>query len=252
MASSRAAWWKARLRFLRRAFVKGLEPHVRLFSALSVLAGVSAIGVVGYALDRPRLGSEIALGLVALILLEGAFRLARDAESERDEARRLATRSQAELPFPDVLLKAGPPLVIETRDSASFVRERETLITVRMSVTNREMARRAILRFSAFADRPELRPGVTRLSRADAREFPPPAFLPDPVKLEPLDYVEGEVLFVWDHSMDFVWGKDLSEEDVIDRLMPALHINAKDEVSTVKVEVPLPEGQWYRAGKESA
>lgn len=232
--------------------MKGLQPHVRLFGVLSVLAGVSAIGVVGYAWDRPRLGAEIALGLLAFIWLEGAFRLVGDAESERDEARWLATQSQAELPFPDVLLKASPPLVIETRDSTSFVRERETLITVKVSATNREPARRAILRFSAFAVRPELRPGVTHLTRGADREFPPPAFLPDPLKLEPLDYVEGEVVFVWDHSMDFVWGKDLSEEQVIEKFMPELRLNAKDEVSTVAVEVALPEGQWYRAGKASA
>lgn len=163
---------------------------------------------------------------------------------QRDEARELVAQLQAKPDFPDVRIEARPPLVIETRDSTTFSGQRETVIAVNIKATNRETTRRAILRFCSFAVRPELRPGVTKLDRIYGRGQSD-AFLPDPLKLEPLDFVEGEVCFVWDHSMDFVWGRDLEEDDVIERFMAALHLNVRDEVSMVRVEIPLPEGEWY-------
>jgi hypothetical protein len=166
---------------------------------------------------------------------------------QRDEARELVAQLQAQPDFPDVLFKASPPLVMRTRDSDSLPGRRETPIAVNIGAVNRETTRPAILRFAAYAIRPELRPGNTKLQRIYRHEQSK-GFLPDPVRIEPLDLAEGEVVFAWDHSMDFLWGRDLSEDDVIDRFMAALHVIAKDEVSTISVEVPLPEGQWYRSG----
>jgi hypothetical protein len=70
---------------LWRAFQKGLDPHARLFGWVSLAAGVTIFGLIGWAWGRPRLAAEVVLVLLGAILLEGSFRLLREADAEVEQ-----------------------------------------------------------------------------------------------------------------------------------------------------------------------
>jgi len=83
--AERLSWWRVRRHFIRRSFVRGLEPYVGIFGLASLVVGVTLYAVVGWGFDRPRLGVELAVVLLVLIVLEGAFRLTQDAEQASSE-----------------------------------------------------------------------------------------------------------------------------------------------------------------------
>ena len=85
-------WWRKRRQFIRQAFAKGLQPHAWALGMASLLTGLTILGLVGWLWDRKRLGAELAICWFILVLLEGAFRIHRQARE------RLAEMEAA--PFP--------------------------------------------------------------------------------------------------------------------------------------------------------
>jgi hypothetical protein len=97
-ASQPESWWKLRRRFLREAFVKGLQPYVWAFGLLSLAVGITFVTVIGFVWHQPRLGIALAALLVVAILLEGAFRLRREEAGRADDAEhQLVERSRPRL-----------------------------------------------------------------------------------------------------------------------------------------------------------
>jgi hypothetical protein len=158
---------------------------------------------------------------------------------QRDEAlERLAGSG-----FPNVHFDPKHVLVIETRESQLLgPPHRETVIAIGMRATNREPERNAILSFTAYVQTTRPAPTIRKLSRLK-REGDD--FLPNPWKLGPEDWGEGEMLFSWGHDMDFLLGKDLSEEEALDAVASRLVLAVEDTLSQVSIEVPVPEN-WYR------
>jgi hypothetical protein len=232
-----------RAAFVKDASVAGWHWLVEItnqLGAIVLLLGVLGISVVS-ALQLPYwwLGAVILGAFFVVLFGEGAYRLARGLEARLYEAQ------QASAPdtFPDVVVKTGEPLVVGTGESELFAPERETLIGLNVRVTNRERDRRAILAFSAHVTVPEPRPTIRKLRRYDKKHE---SFLPDPVKLDPQDSEAGEVLFLWDHSLDFVFGSLLGtdeEEKVIEFVKENLRVNATDHLSSISVDLDVP-GTW--------
>jgi hypothetical protein len=169
----------------------------------------------------------------ALLANEG---LAAENEQLQAELDRLLPLSK----FPDLVIKTDTPLHIGTKDGTFG---RESLIAVKILVVNRERERKAILRFPAHVQTHKPVASIRKLGRTI--ETAHPDFLPDPLKLSPQDTAEGEVLLTWDHTMDFVVGRDLSEEQVIEWVIEHLSVNALDELSGVSVNLNVG-GRWER------
>jgi hypothetical protein len=81
------SWWRLRRHFLRRAFVKGLDPYVWIYGVAAAVFNFGLLAAVGWWLHRLRLGVELFTFVGALIVVEGAFRLLRAAESNSGELR---------------------------------------------------------------------------------------------------------------------------------------------------------------------
>jgi hypothetical protein len=233
-----------RATFVMNASVSGwrwlveITNHIGAAAIVLAVVGVSIFS--GWSLPHWWWGLFILLGFYVVLFGEGAYRGARHLQAE------LQTAEEARSPsaFPDVSIKASAPLLVETEESKTFPGQRETLIAVRVTVTNREVQRRALLSFSAHVTVPEPRPMIRKLSRTH-EDHPDPAFIPDPLKLDPQDQVAGEVFFLWSHDMDFLFGRDATEEKVIEFVMENLRVNATDHISTVSINLELP-GTWYR------
>jgi hypothetical protein len=65
--------------------MKGLSPLVYFFGALTLLIGGSAAVYVAFSLKRPAYGALLAVAVLASTLLEGAFRVTREAEKPRPD-----------------------------------------------------------------------------------------------------------------------------------------------------------------------
>jgi len=214
----------------------------------SVLWAAVAIGATIYLSPNHSMGAQVAIGVGlflagigwAALTLFGALWVTAPAR-QRDEARHALAlaRAEREEGFPDVHLKTGSPLLIETTESKMFPGHRETLIVVTVTATNREIQRRAILAFSAHVTFPKPRLSVQKLSRT-YEDDPHPHFIPDPLKLDAQDHRKGEVAFLWSHDMDFLLGRDKSEEEVLDFVMENLRLNATDHISSVSIDLDLP------------
>jgi hypothetical protein len=221
----------------------GYEWFAGIWRFLAPLAGLLALSglAAAYLTNVPwQILVAVSVVLLALLFIEGAYRMWRVS---------LPPAGQLELGFPDVHIKTGSPLLIETSESKTFPGHRESLIVVTVTVTNREVQRRAILAFSAHVTRPKPHHSVQKLSRT-YEDHPHPTFISDPLKLDPQDHREGEVAFLWSHDMDFLFGRDKSEEEVLEFVMENLRLNATDHLSTISIDLELP-GTWYRLTSSS-
>ncbi len=179
-------------------------------------------------------GAVAAVGSAAVCLLIGLLTafcvlVARTPITQRDEARALVAKLQETSGFPDVEIRAGEPLEVETVDSGLYAGHRETIIAISIRATNRERERRAILEFTAYLQTEDPRPGVWTLSTLkDTRE----GLIPNPMKLEPQDFREGELLVSWGHDMDFMLFRDLRHAEVIARESAVSNDDADPLLST--------------------
>ena len=81
--------------FILKAFVRGLQPQVWLLGLVSLIFGLTILGLIGWAWHHPRLGLELTVIWFVLIVIEGAFRLHHDAGAEvRQLGANLADREE--------------------------------------------------------------------------------------------------------------------------------------------------------------
>jgi hypothetical protein len=188
------------------------------------------------------LGAVVAavLWYVALLLM-APYR-------QRDDARHDLALARAELVgrqerfFPDVGITAERALSHLAPSPGILGDEDKTLIGVRVRFINRE-AKNVVLTFSASVQ--VEKPFRRKDSLASAGPYANkrlPDEIEDPLTLPAENVREGALYFVFDHSTDFVFGKDISKEDVLDQL-GQIQITATDLLSelskTVEVEGPI-------------
>jgi hypothetical protein len=161
------------------------------------------------------------------------------ARSERDAAKAEIAELQKPSEFPNVEFRAGHPIILGPQDSATSIGGKgETLIVMRMRVMNREPNRKAIIEFKAGVQT-ELR-GVVSTRRVFRGGLEP--ILPELLKLDPEDVDQGDLCFCWDHDMDFLIGRDLPHDAILQVVADGFHLAAYDHLSTVSVPVELPKG----------
>jgi hypothetical protein len=79
--SSRGMWLRSRLFFYRQAFVEGLPALWWAIGVLSVLLGGSVLAVLLFGVQQPLWFALIGVVVVAVVLIEGSFRLWRKASA---------------------------------------------------------------------------------------------------------------------------------------------------------------------------
>jgi hypothetical protein len=66
------------------SFVRGARHSFPAFGLASLLAGITVVGLIGWAWDRPRLATGLVSIIVVLVLLEGSFRVFTSARGRAD------------------------------------------------------------------------------------------------------------------------------------------------------------------------
>jgi len=142
--------------------------------------------------------------------------------------------------FPDLVIVAKKPLWFDPEQSRSFSDEKETLIVVRVRITNREPQRNANLTFSLAANVDKPFPRQQELSRAREADK---LGLSDPLKVPCDDTSQGDLWFTWSHALDSVYGREKTEREVIDEIIPRLRLTVTDYQSDKAAELNVP-GTW--------
>jgi hypothetical protein len=226
----------------RREFPSLITDSRWMWAWLTAWGFVATGAGVYLAWDRGRTGvvvitlASLAAGLVTALVTAFLLVWARAPVWQRNEARKLVAQLQETSGFPDVVLTTKQVLVVGTVDSETYA-ARETRLAIGIHAVNRERELRAILEFKPFVQTGEPRPGIWPLHTSrDTR-------IANPLKLDPQDIQEGELIVAWTHDMDFVLGRDLSEADAIKLVTDNLHLALKDHLSGVSVGVDVP-GTW--------
>jgi hypothetical protein len=220
--------------FLMRVGSSGWNWFVNVWNHVGAITGTLALVgglVLSFAL-RWWIVLVVLAVLVVVIGFVGSFRVWEDAELRAGAGR---------ASFPDLVVTAEDALWLDPEESRDFPGEYESLVCVRVRVTNREPDRKANLRFTLHAG--VKRPFEHKMELRRAIRVEDKLGLEEPVKVSPQDTTSRDLYFMWSHSLDFVFGEDPKPIEVIREIRQDLLLTASDNLSEQTVSLAVP-GRW--------